>query len=421
MPKVVAKLNDRQVKAIKADGLHACGEGLYLQIKGSARAWIFRYQVAGKRRDMGLGSALEVSLKEARDAVEAAKRTLRDGIDPVDARKAERPIIPTFGAFADELVDTLEAGFSNDKHRYQWRQTLGDAYCGAIRSKLVSEIDTADVLAVLKPVWQAKQETASRLRGRIEKVLDAAKAKGLRSGENPARWRGHLANLLPRRQKLMARGHMPALHFEDVPGFVGRLRERETVAARALEFLILTAARAGEVFGATWGEIDTTAKLWTIPAERMKARKPHRMPLTARALAILDEVAKLRTTADPAAYVFPGGRVGRPLSNMAFKQLLERMGETGFVPHGFRSSFRDWCGECTPFPREVAEAALAHIVGNAVEQAYRRGDALEKRRKLMEAWEGFVEPKAANVVTLRPHKVRSTVDHVHKGLTEPTT
>lgn len=401
MPKVIAKLNDRQVKAIKADGLHACGEGLYLQIKGVARAWIFRYQVAGKRRDMGLGSAAEVSLRNARDAVDAAKRLLRDGIDPVDARKAERPTIPTFGAFADELVDTLKAGFSNAKHVYQWEQTLGDAYCRPLRSKLVSEIETADVLAVLNPVWQVKQETASRLRGRIEKVLDAAKAKGLRSGENPARWRGHLANLLPRRQKLLARGHMPALPFDDVPALVGRLREREAVTARALEFLILTAARAGEVFGATWSEIDTTAKLWTIPAERMKARKPHRVPLTARALAILDDAAKLRTTADPAAFVFPGGLPGRPLSNTAFKQLLERMGETGFVPHGFRSSFRDWCGECTSFPREVAEAALAHIVGNAVEQAYRRGDALEKRRKLMEAWECFIELKAANVVTLK--------------------
>ena len=400
MPKVVAKLNDRQVKAIKADGLHACGEGLYLQIKGAARAWVFRYQVAGKRRDMGLGSATDVSLKEARDAVEAAKRSIREGVDPVDARRAERPIIPAFGPFADALVEDLEKGFSNEKHRYKWRLTLGDAYCSSIRGKVVSEINTADILEVLKPVWLAKPETASKLRGRIEKVLDAAKARGFRSGENPATWRGHLANLLPK-QPGLTRGHHPAMSYGDVPAFIGRLRSREAVAARALEFLILTAARAGEVFGATWGEIDTTAKLWTIPAERMKARKPHRVPLTARALAILDEVAKLRTSDDPAAYVFPGGRAGRPLSNMAFKQLLERMGETGFVPHGFRSSFRDWCGECTPFPREVAEAALAHIVGNAVEQAYRRGDALEKRRKLMEAWEGFVEPKAANVVTLK--------------------
>ncbi|MDK9697152.1 MAG: tyrosine-type recombinase/integrase [Siculibacillus sp.] len=404
MPKVVAKLNDRQVKAIKADGLHACGEGLYLQIKGSARGWIFRYQTAGKRRDMGLGSTSEVGLKDARDAVEGAKRTIRAGLDPVDARRAERPTIPTFGKFADDLVETLEKGFRNDKHRYQWKQTLGDAYCAAIRGKLVSDITTADVLEVLKPIWQTKQETASRLRGRIEKVLDAAKASGFRSGENPATWRGHLANLLPKRQKL-ARGHQPALPYDGVPALVIRLRARDAVAARALEFLILTATRAGEVFGATWGEIDTTAKVWTIPANRMKAGKEHRVPLTARALAILAEIAALRTKdGDTTAFVFPGGRAGRPLSNMAFKQLLVRMEETGFVPHGFRSSFRDWCGECTPFPREVAEAALAHMVGDEVERAYRRGDALEKRRKLMDAWAGFVEPKAANVVTLKPRK-----------------
>lgn len=403
MPKVVAKLNDRQVKALKADGLHACGEGLYLQIKGSARGWIFRYQVAGKRRDMGLGSALDVSLREARDAVEAARRSIREGVDPVDARRAERPIIPTFGKFADALIEDLEKGFTNEKHRYKWRLTLGDAYCSPIRGKLVTDITTADVLTVLKPVWLAKPETASKLRGRLEKVLDAAKARGFRTGENPATWRGHLANLLPKQPGLV-RGHHPAMPYDDVPDFVGRLRARDAVAARALEFLILTAARAGEVFGATWGEIDTTAKLWTIPAARMKAGKDHRVPLTGRALAILREMSKLRTSNDPAAFVFPGARAGRPLSNMAFKQLLDRMGEAGFVPHGFRSSFRDWCGECTPFPREVAEAALSHSIGNAVEQAYRRGDALEKRRKLMTAWAGFIEPKAANVVTLKPNK-----------------
>ncbi len=400
MPKVVAKLNDRQVKAIRTEGLHACGDGLYLRIAGEARGWMFRYQVAGKRRDMGLGSAAEVSLREAREAIDAARKSIRGGIDPVAARKAERAIIPTFGAFADEMVATLKGGFSNDKHIYQWEQTLGPDYCGAIRSKLVSEITTDDVLRVLKPHWSTKQETASRLRGRIEKVLDAAKAKGFREGENPARWRGHLDHLLARRQKLTARGHQPAMPFDDVPAFVGRLRERDAVAARALEFLILTAARSGEVCGARWSEIDATAKVWTVPPERMKARREHRVPLTDRALAILEEMRGFGGAADD--YLFPGGRVGRSLSNMAFKQLLDRMGETGFVPHGFRSSFRDWCGECTPFPREVAEAALAHIVGNAVEQAYRRGDALEKRRKLMEAWEGFVEPKAANVVTFKP-------------------
>ena len=400
MPKVAAKLNDRQVKAFRGDGLHACGEGLYLRVAGDARGWMFRYQVGGKRRDMGLGSAAEVSLKEAREAVEAAKRAIREGIDPVNARKAERPAIPAFGAFAKEMISEWEKGFRNEKHCYQWRLTLGDAYCSAIRDKLVSEITTADILEVLKPVWITKAETAAKMRGRIEKVLDAAKAKGFRSGENPAAWRGHLSNLLPKQPRLI-RGHHPALPYDDVPAFVGRLRERDAVAARALEFLILTAARAGEVFGATWGEIDTKAKVWTIPGSRMKAGKEHRVPLNDRALAIIEEVAAMQTTKAPTAFVFPGGRAGRPLSNMAFKMLLKRMDETGFVPHGFRSSFRDWCGECTPFPREVAEAALAHTVGDAVERAYRRGDALEKRRELMKAWEGFVEPKAANVVTLK--------------------
>ena len=408
MPKVVAKLNDKQVRALKADGLHACGEGLYLQIRGDARGWIFRYQLAGKRRDMGMGAFPVVSLKEAREAVDAAKKIIREGGDPIEARRAEKPVIPSFGTFADEWIATHEVAFRNEKHKYQWRQTLGDAYCKSIRPKPIPDIDWEDIKAVLEPIWLAKQETAARLRGRLEKVLDAAVAAG-RTGwskglvwSNPAAWKGNLAHHLPKRQKLAARGHQPAMPFKDVPAFVGRLRPREAVAARALEFLILTAARAGEVFGATWDEIDTTAKLWTIPANRMKAGREHRVPLTDRALDILGEVAKLRTSDKPDTFVFPGGRAGRPLSNMAFKQLLDRMGETGFVPHGFRSSFRDWCGECTDFPREVAEAALAHIVGNAVEQAYRRGDALEKRRNLMMAWAGFVEPKAANVVAFVP-------------------
>lgn len=344
---------------------------------------------------MGLGAFPEVPLREARDAVEAARKLIREGKDPIDERRAGD--VPTFGSFADTLVDALEKGFRNDKTAYKWRLTLGDDYCAGLRKKLVAEVTTADVLEVLQPVWSTKPETASKLRGRLEKVLDAAKAKGFRAGENPARWRGHLSNLLPK-QPALTRGHHSAMSYIEVPAFVSRLRAREAVAARALEFLILTAARAGEVFGATWDEIDTTAKLWTIPASRMKAGKEHRVPLTDRALDILAEVAKLRTSDRPDTFVFPGGRVGRPLSNMAFKQLLDRMGETGFVPHGFRSSFRDWCGECTPFPREVAEAALAHIVGNAVEQAYRRGDALAKRRELMDAWGGFLEPKAANVV-----------------------
>ncbi len=406
MPKLIRKLNDAQVRAIKSDGFHAVGGGLYLQVMGEGRSWVFRYQFRGRRRHMGLGGAADVSLKAAREQVEDAKAAIRAGVDPIDKRMAGE--VPTFGAFADEFIAEKEKTFRHAKTAYKWRLALGDAYCKSIRSKLVSEITVVDVLGVLRPIWVAKTETASKLRGYIEKVLAAAHAHGQetwakdRAWHNPARWAGNLDAPLGKPQKLAARGHQAALPFTDVPAFVSRLRAREAVAARALEFLILTAARAGEVFGATWGEIDTATKLWTIPATRMKAGKEHRVPLTDRALSILAEVAKLRTSDKPDIYVFPGGRAGRPLSNMAFKQLLDRMGETGFVPHGFRSSFRDWCGECTPFPREVAEAALAHVVGNAVEQAYRRGDALEKRRALMKAWEAFVEPKAANVVAFVP-------------------
>lgn len=422
MPKVVAKLNDRQVKALKVDGFHACGEGLYLSIKGDGRGWVFRYQVAGKRRDMGLGSASEVSLKDARDAVDAAKRSIREGIDPVDARRAARPVVPTFGAFADALIESLEKGFRNEKHRAQWATSLGKvaydadrvridkaihqrhvAALAALRGMLVSEITTADVLAVLTPLWQEAAETASRVRGRIEKVLDAAKARGFRSGENPAAWRGHLANLLPKRQKL-TRGHHAAMPYDEVPAFIADLRSREALAARALEFTVLTAARSGEALGATWGEIDLEGKLWTVPAARMKAGREHRVPLTARALAILAEVAALRRSEESSEFVFPGHKAKRPLSVMAMDMCLRRMGRDTVTVHGFRSSFRDWAGECSSHPREIAEAALAHVVGDATERAYRRGDALEKRRKLMDAWAGFIEPKAANVVTLKPRK-----------------
>jgi integrase len=313
------------------------------------------------------------------------------------------------------LIGTIESGFRNEKHIYQWKQTLGDAYCASIRKKAVDAVTTEDVVDILKPLWATKQETASRLRGRIEKVLDAAEARGWRTGENPARWRGHLDHLLPRRQKLQ-RGHQPALPYEKVPAFVGCLRARDAVAARALEFLILTAARSGEVTGATWSEIDLASKVWTVPADRMKAGREHRVPLSTRAIEILEEAAKLRKGDEATAYLIPSSRRGQPLSNMAFKQLLVRMGEKGFVPHGFRSSFRDWCGECTPFPREVAEAALAHIVGNSVEQAHRSGDALEKRRATMGAWAAYVSGgNAADHRDLHPVEPGAPSD-VHIGM-----
>lgn len=388
-------LTAREVAAIKTDGRHSIGDGLYLEVVGNARRWFTRYTIQGRRREMQLGSATDVSLKEARELVADVRKTVKAGVDPIERKKAvevEEAKTPSFGTFADELIGTIESGFRNEKHIYQWKQTLGDAYCASIRKKAVDAVTTEDIVDILKPLWATKQETASRLRGRIEKVLDAAKARGWRTGENPARWRGHLDHLLPRRQKLQ-RGHQPAMPYEEVPAFVGRLRARNAVAARALEFLILTAARTGEVIGATWSEIDLASKVWTVPAGRMKAGREHRVPLSDRTFEILNEAAKLRESDAATAYVFPSSRRGHPLSNMAFKQLLVRMGETGFVPHGFRSSFRDWCGECTPFPREVAEAALAHIVGNSVEQAYRRGDALEKRREMMETWAVFVQPK----------------------------
>jgi integrase len=268
-------------------------------------------------------------------------------------------------------------------------------YAAPLRDKPIAAVHTDDVLSVLAPIWQTKNETASRLRGRIERVLDAARAKGLRSGENPARWRGHLDHLLPRRQRL-SRGHHAALPYPDVPAFVAGLREREAIAALALEFLILNASRLGEVLGAKWNEIDLEAKVWTIPPERMKAGREHRVPLTKRGLEILATAEKLRTS----DYVFPGQRRGRPLSPMSMEMLRRRM-KVDVTVHGFRSSFRDWAGECTSFPREIAEAALAHIIGDETERAYRRGDALEKRRKLMAAWAAFCDPKdKSNVVPL---------------------
>jgi integrase len=273
--------------------------------------------------------------------------------------------------------------------------TLTD-YAALLRPMKVDSIDTEAVLRVLAPVWQAKPETASRLRGRIERVLDAARAKGERQGENPARWRGHLDHLLPARQKL-TRGHHAAMDYADLPAFLATLRDREAVAALGLEFLILTAARTGEALGATWGEIDLDGKVWTVPAERMKAGREHRVPLSPAVIAVIEKLKALRQ----GDHLFPGHRKDRPLSNMAFEMLMRRMSQNVTV-HGFRSAFRDWAGEASTFPREIAEGALAHTVGDATERAYRRGDALEKRRKLMDAWAGFLALGVGGRGNLKP-------------------
>jgi integrase len=274
----------------------------------------------------------------------------------------------------------LSQGFRNEKHKAQWKMTLR-VYADPLRAKPVDKIETTDVLAVLRPIWQTKPETASRVRGRIERILNAVKAKTYRTGENPAAWRGHLENLLPKQSRL-SRGHHGAIPYKDLPGFVASLRERKAVAAMALEFAILTAGRSGEVLGARWSEIDLDEKVWTIPTERMKAAREHRVPLSDRAVEIIINMGEAKVS----EFVFPGHRAGRPLSVMALEMVLRRMGVENATVHGFRSAFRDWAGNETLFARELAEHALAHVVGDKVEQAYRRSDALARRRELMCAW-----------------------------------
>ena len=396
------KLTARTVAALSEPGKHSDGGGLYLRIDGDGganrRRWIFRFVWRGRTKEMGLGGYPEVSLADARMARGVAEQSVHAGQDPIEARrKAARTKAgkPTFGKMAEALIEAKASEWRNAKHRAQWKMTL-EHYAAPLRSRSVDEIDTAAVLAVLTPLWREKPETASRLRGRIEAVLDAAKAQGHRSGENPAAWRGHLSHLLPKRGKL-SRGHHAAMAYQDVPAFIERLREREAIAALALEFCILTAARSGEVLGARWSEIDISAKIWAVPAGRMKAAREHRLPLSDRVLAIVEKLSEART----GDFVFPGQRAGKPLSVMAMEMVLRRMNFDGVTVHGFRSAFRDWAGNETHFPREVAEAALAHVIGDKSEQAYRRGDALEKRRALMAAWASHCDPGAgSNVVSL---------------------
>ncbi|TBB25185.1 site-specific integrase [Rhizobium ruizarguesonis] len=394
------KLTAKQVTSIKTPGRHSDGGSLYLVVdKSGAKRWVFLYRRGDRQREMGLGGVDTVSLASARELAADARRKLQAGIDPIEAKNAIVDEIPTFGDCADDFIETMAPQFRNAKHIAQWKMTLRK-YAKPLRPKAVDQVTTSDVLEILKPIWLTKPVTASRVRRRVERVLDAAKSNGYRSGENPARWRGHLSNLLPKRKKL-TRGHHAALPYKDVPTFTAALRERPAVAARAMEFTILTVARSGETRGMKWRELDRVAGVWTVPPERMKAFREHRVPLTARALAILDEMALFGT--DPDAYVFPGqqkNRKGRPLSDMAMDMVLRRM-KVDVTVHGFRSSFRDWCGEESTFPREIAEAALAHVVGDETERAYRRGDALEKRRRLMTAWANYCEPKTANVIPIK--------------------
>jgi integrase len=391
-------LTARKVETAKT-GKYSDGGNLYLIVsKTGSRKWVLRFTWRGRAKEMGLGSAASVPLTDARENAASARRKIARGLNPIDERKRDGGI-PTFGEVADDVRKTLSAGFRNEKHKAQWKLTL-ETHAALLRARPVDTVATDDVLAVLRPIWMTKAETASRVRGRIEKVLDAAKAKGLREGENPARWRGHLDHLLPRPSKL-SRGHHAAMPYEDVAVFIGKLRKREATSALALELCILTAARTGEILGMRWPEIDFAKQIWTVPASRMKAGREHRVPLSPRAVAILCQLEKLKV----GDFVFPGQKSESPFSGRVLQMVLRKLGVKNATVHGFRSSFRDWAGNVSNFPREVTESALAHVIGDKAEQAYRRGDALEKRRKLMEAWAAYCEPMAsANVVQIRKQK-----------------
>jgi integrase len=371
------------------------GGGLYLQVTGTgAKSWIYRYMLRGREREMGLGSLLAVSLADARTKATECRRLRQTGVDPIEVRKKERDqarldaaTALTFKDAATAYISAHRTGWRNPKHIWQWGATL-TTYANPIIGDLsVQAIDTTLVLKVLEPIWPAKPETASRLRGRIEAVLDWATVRGYRKGENPARWRGHLSKLLPARSKVRKVKHHTALPYADLPDFLVALRTQRGIAARALEFTILTAARTGEAIGATWNEISEGEKVWTVPGNRMKAGKDHRVPLSGPGLAILKG---MKSSSDAGKdFVFPGGKHGKPLSNTAMIAVLRRMGRGDLTVHGFRSSFRDWVAERTNFPSEVAEMALAHAVGDKVEAAYRRGDLFDRRRRVMTAWATF--------------------------------
>jgi integrase len=381
----VNRLTFTAVKNIKGEGDYADGNNLYLRVSSSGtKSWTLVYSFRGKRRELGLGSFTVVSLADARRKAEEAARLRHEGVDPKLAwsRSATSTSMLTFGELALEHIENQSPIWRNEKHTSQWRNTLR-TYAAPIWEWPVDAITTQDVYDILRPIWSSKAETAKRVRGRIEAVLDAAKARGLRSGENPAAWRGNLAHLLPPRRK-GSQKHHPAMPFADVADFMVRLREGKSLSARALEFTILTAARTGETVGARWTEIDLDKGIWTISAKRMKAGKEHRVALPTAAVELL------RSLPRHGEFIFPGLKRGTHLSNMAMENVLRRMKVKPFTVHGFRSSFRDWSAEETDFPRELAELALAHAVGSEVERAYRRGDGLERRRQLMEAWAAYV-------------------------------
>jgi integrase len=382
------KLSVKQIATLTKPGIYSDGGGLYLRTRPSGtRSWLYVYMMDGKRRELGLGSVLDVSLAQAREKARSARQLHLDGVDPiVERRRVSKPKqkLMTFGEMATALIDDIEKGFDNKKHRDQWRSSIS-RYAEPILTLPVEEVDTDAIVALLKPIWLAKSETARRVRGRIERVLDAAKAKGLRSGENPARLRGHLDLLLPRQPK-KGQKHHAAMPFAELPDFMIKLSQRPAAAAKALQMTILTAARTSEVLGMTWDEIDFENRIWSIPASRMKAKNMHQVPLSETAMRILRDIKANSTT--NSMMVFQGTS-GGGLSNMAMTMLLRRMDQLNITVHGFRSTFRDWAGEKTSHAREDIEMALAHTIASKTERAYRRGTAIEKRRRLMSDFATF--------------------------------
>ena len=394
MPRKAAELSPLSISRLKESGLWAVGgvAGLYLHVNDrGARSWILRVVVGDKRRDMGLGGYPDIGVVDARQKAREARLKIEQGVDPILLRKQAKSELmalqatdKTFEQAAGEYIKIHADSWSNDKHRKQWESTLA-AYAFPVVGKLsLRHIRQEHILKILEPIWTTKTETATRVRGRIESILDWAKVKGLRSGENPAAWKGHLDHMLPAPTRLKNVEHLAAVPVRDMPGFMVKLREAAGTAAQALEFLILTAARSGEVRGITWQEVSLEDALWVVPAERMKMKKEHRVPLSDRALSILKSQPRI----DENPLVFPALR-GSQMSDATMSAVLKRMGIDATV-HGFRSSFRDWCGDYTNYPRDLAEQCLAHGADDPVEAAYRRGDALERRREIMNEWSKFV-------------------------------
>lgn len=440
MSRPLHKLSPRRVTTLSAPGWYGDGGGLYLRIKtdGSKR-WAFTYERNKRRHEMGLGAVADVSLAKAREEAAAARQLLIDGLDPIEQRRttgqaeperkpeAEPETVkqsgsPLFGPFAETYIDTQEEGWKNPKHRQQWRNTI-KTHGKSLLTIPVDVITVDDVVAVLQPIWRSTPETAGRLRGRIENILDAAKASKHIAGpwENPARWRGNLIHLLPRRRRKSQVRHHPAMPFEDLPDFILRLRRRPALAARALEFTILCATRTNETLRMTWSEVNLDDAVWNVAADRMKMGVEHRIPLPDRAVEILREIAK-GSNCDPGTFVFEGQKMGKPLSQMSMTMVLRRMKLGHYTVHGMRSAFRDYMGEMTNHPESVVEQALAHQIGDETTRAYRRGDAFLKRRALMKNWEGYLDSKAVKSKQAKgrrkPDSARLAASRNHHGLGE---